>query len=112
MKYSSSCVAVFDCYDDTLSVATALLEQEISSDHISLVDKTRSAGPLTTSAAPLADYLSSNGVPELYVESYLSIVQSGASLLIVVGNYHQIEQASELIDLPESAFLSLHFNAA
>lgn len=109
MEKASSCIAVFDSVDELVVAAELLIKEEVPAQHISRVNEAEQEGPVASASLTLAQYLSCHGVPDANVELYLSVVESGASLLIVVGSYRLIEHVGSTIEPLESAFVSLHF---
>lgn len=111
MKKNSSCIAVFSRYKDAIDARRQLLASSVEKKHISLIGKDCQEGYLITEGLEnLDDELHQLGVQEGNLYCYKCLIHSGSYLLIVSGNYEEVEYACKHLEQHEKADVSIHFN--
>jgi hypothetical protein len=111
MEKASSCIVVFPQYADAVEARALLLGNGISPDRISIIGRDRQEGDVAAMDADVFDDdLMRLGVQEANLYCYKCSLHAGAVLLIVSGNYAEIEEACELLEHLEAADVTLHFN--
>ena len=113
MKKESSCVAVFIEITDAQNAIQQLLTTSVSEEHISLVGETIQQGKVAVDGLGFLDNdLLQLGVHKANLYCYKSLVYSGAYLVIVNGNYLEVEEAYSQLEKHEQADVAIHFNNA
>ncbi len=112
MKKASSCIAVFSRYADGKNAAGELIAASVDRAAISLVDKELQQGKVANSGlGSLDDDLLQLGVLKSSLYCYKCMLYAGSCLLIVSGNYQQIEHACALLEQYQQADVSMHYNS-
>jgi len=111
MKKHSSCIAVFSRYIDATDAMRQLLASSVDKKHISLVGKDCQKGQLIAEGLDnLDDELHQLGVQEDNLYCYRCLIHSGLFLVIVSGNYEEMERVFKQLEQHEKAEVSIHFN--
>jgi len=111
-KRRSSCIAVFSRYADATDAMQQLLASSMDKKHISLVGKDCQEGQLIAEGLDnLDDEFHQLGVQEGNLYCYKCLLHGGSFLLIVSGNYEEVELACKHLEQHEKAEVSIHFNA-
>ncbi|MGV6816436.1 MAG: hypothetical protein ACWA44_04085 [Thiotrichales bacterium] len=87
-----------------------LLRQDVPSEQISRVNTTGREGAIALTDQSLADYFKNYHVPQSNIDGYLSVLETGASLLIVTGSYPLIEMVGSALESLKGGFVSVHYN--
>ncbi|MBL1320935.1 MAG: hypothetical protein COA63_007735 [Methylophaga sp.] len=112
MKKESSCVAVFIEITDAQSAIQNLLTTHVNEDCISLVGETIQQGKVAADGLSFLDNdLLQLGIHKANLYCYKSLVYSGAYLVIVNGDYKEVEHAYSQLEQYEQADVAIHFNA-
>lgn len=112
MKKGSSCIAVFSKHADATNVVNKLVAAGVAETAISLVCKESQQGEVASvGLSSLDDDLLQLGVLESSLHCYKCMLHGGSCLLIVSGNYQQIEHACKLLEQHEQADVSMHYNS-
>lgn len=113
MEKASSCIAVFPTHSEAANAIDKLLAAGMNRELISLVGRDIQEGQISTSGlSSLDEDLKKIGVQEGNVHCYKCMIHGGLFLVIVAGNYTEVEQAYNHFDQHENAEVSLHFNAS
>ncbi len=107
MDKQSSCIAIFSNQSEANKALQQLVETRIDKKNILLLDKDFKQG---SSVGDIHQFFKRIGVPEDTTHCYLCLLKGGSLLLIVSGNYQDIEFAYEQLDKNTAATPSIHFN--
>ena len=111
MKKHSSCIAVFSRYKDAIDAMRHLLASDVDKKHISLVGKDCQEGQLIAEGLEnLDDEFHQLGVQEGSLYCYKCLIHSGLFLVIVSGDYKEMERVFKQLEKHEEAEVSIHFN--
>ncbi len=112
MNKKSSCVAVFSEIADANVAIQQLLAAGINKDLISLIGETIQQGKIAVKGIKYFDNeLLQIGIHKANLYCYKSLIYSGSYLVIVSGNYKEVEYACNQLELCEQADVAIHFNA-
>jgi hypothetical protein len=113
MEKSSSCIAVFSNHSDAASAIEKLAATGMERKSISLVSKDIQEGQIGTDGlASLDEDLKNIGVQEGNVHCYKCMIHGGSFLVVVSGDYTQVERACNHFERhEEQPEISIHFNA-
>jgi len=112
MNKRSSCIAIFPKYADANKALQQLLAANVSENHISLLGKDFQQGAVAAGGlSDLDDELYQLGVQEGNLYCYKCLLHGGSFLLIVSGNYEEMECVFKQLVQHENAEVSIHFNA-
>lgn len=112
MEKASSCIAVFTKYSDAREAVENLLDANVDRSRISLVGKDAQEGRVAAEGiSALDDDLYRLGVQEANFHCYKCLILGGSYLVIVSGDYEEVEQACSHLEKHEQAEVSVHFNA-
>ena len=112
MEKVSSCIAIFTEHTDAEDAVHQLLSFDVNEDQILLVSKDRQQGRVPTKGLlNLDDDLYQLGVQESSLYCYKCLVHSGSFLVIVSGNYEEVERACNQLEKNKKADVSIHFNS-
>jgi len=113
MRKDSSCVAVFIEITDAQNAIQQLLTANVNEDRISLIGETIQQGKVAADGLSFLDNdLLQLGIHKANLYCYKSLVYSGAYLVIVNGDYKEVEHAYNQLEQDEQADVAIHFNAA
>jgi hypothetical protein len=112
MKKESSCVAVFVEITDAQNAIQQLLTINVNKDRISLIGETIHQGKVAVDGLVFLDNdLLQLGIHKANLYCYKSLVYSGAYLVIVNGDYKEVEHAYNQLEQHQQADVAIHFNA-
>lgn len=112
MKKESSCVAVFFEIMDARNAIQQLLTTNVNEKCISLIGETIQQGKVAVDGLSFLDNdLLQLGIHKANLYCYKSLVYSGAYLVIVNGNYNEVEHAYSQLEQYTQAEVAIHFNA-
>lgn len=112
MEKVSSCIAVFTEHTDAEDAVRQLLSFDVNEDQILLVSKDQQQGGVATKGLlNLDDDLYKLGVRESSLYCYKCLVHNGSFLVIVSGNYEEVERACNQLEKQKKADVSIHFDA-
>ena len=113
MRKGSSCIAVFFRYEDARDAIQQLLAANVDKRNISLVGKKLQQGRVAADGlASLDNDLYQLGVQEGNLHCYKCLIHGGSFLVIVNGNYAEVEHVCRQLEQHEKADVSIHFNTA
>jgi len=112
MEKGSSCIAIFTDYADAKSAVHRLFSFNVDENRISLVGKDLRQGKVAADGlVNLDDDLYQLGVQESSLYCYKCLVHSGSFLVIVSGDYEEVERAWNQLEKYKKADVSIHFNS-
>jgi len=113
MNKSSCCIAVFSDHTAAVEAIERLEAGPLDKDLISLVGKNVQYGKVGMNGlSSLNEDLLQLGVQEATLHCYQCMVHGGSFLVIVSGNYQQVEDACEHLEKHTQADVALHLNAS
>jgi tRNA A58 N-methylase Trm61 len=113
MNKTSSCIAVFRNYADAVSAINGLKAVDVDQQLISLVGKDIQEGKVAEKGLSSLDSdLILLGVQEANLHCYNCMIHAGSFMVIVMGDYTQVEQAANHLEKYAQADVSIHFNAS
>lgn len=112
MNKSSCCIAVFPDYTAAVEAIDRLVASSMDKNLISLVGKDVQHGKVGLNGlSSLNDDLLQLGVQEATLHCYQCMIHGGSFLVVVSGNYEQVENACEHLEKNTQADVALHLNA-
>ena len=112
MGKGSSCIAIFSEYTDAVDAVNRLASLNVDENRISLVGKDKQQGEVAAGGmVNLDDDLNQLGVQEGNLYCYKYLVHSGSFLVIVSGDYDEVERACNQLEKNKKADVSIHFNS-
>ncbi|RUM92610.1 MAG: hypothetical protein DSZ28_09420 [Thiothrix sp.] len=113
MEKGSSCIAIFSEYTDAKDTVNRLASFNVDENRISLVGRDLQQGKVAAGGiGTLDDDLNQLGVQEGSLYCYQCLVHGGSFLVIVSGDYEEVERACRQLEKHEKADVSIHFNSA
>lgn len=105
-------MAVFIEIRDARNAIQQLLTTNINEKCISLIGETIQQGNVAADGLGLLDNdLLQLGIHKANLYCYKSLIYSGAYLVIVNGNYKEVEYAYSQLEQDQQADVAIHFNA-
>ena len=111
MEKASSCIIVLPQYSDAIEARNLLLEAGVEPDRVSIVGKGQNEGEVASLELDQFDEdLKQLGVQEANLYCYKCSLHAGSVLVVVSGDYVEIEKACGLVEHLKHADIALHFN--
>ncbi|WP_456417452.1 hypothetical protein [Thiolapillus sp.] len=112
MEKASSCIAVFTKYSDAGEAVEMLVGAGMEPGRISLLGKYTQEGKVAAKGtSALDDDLRQLGVQEENLHCYKCLISGGAYLVVVSGDYQEVDWACGFLEQQGRAEVSVHFNA-
>ena len=112
MKKSSCCVAIFTDHALATSAVAELQSLNMGSDVVSLIGNNIQQGKVGTAGlSSLHEDLLLLGVQESNIYCYQCLIHGGSFLVVVSGNYEQVEKACSHLEKNSHADTALHLNS-